>query len=457
MKAIICPKYGSPDVLQLQEVVKPVPQEDEVLIQIHAASLNSRDLRFLRAKPFFIRLIPGGFLQPKNKVLGADFAGRVEAIGGNVGQLKPGDEVFGYMPSATGRGTFAEYVCASEKNITLKPANLTFEQSAAVPLAAMTALQALRDKGNIQPGQKVLIHGASGGVGTFAIQIAKALGAEVTAVCSTRNLEMVRSLGADHVIDYKVEDFTQNRQQYDLILAVNGYHPISDYLNVLKPEGNYVVAGGSMLQIIQAARLGRGPSKTGSQNIHVVSLVPNQTDLVYLKELLESGKVIPVIDECYPLSRITEAFWHFEKEHAQGKIVITVEENKNSQGEKKASNAAANRYIAYCGNDCTLCPQYKHNCLEGCLGNACAEYCGTCAVRNCNQERRIANCAQCEEYPCAKLEKQFENMAKDGYGEWAMTARKVLEVLRRFQVMNVAEASLKYRNIQFRPNSCGEK
>ena len=223
MKAIICPRYGSPDVLQLKEVEKPVPQEDEVLIQIHAASLNSRDLRMLRANPVFMRLMPGGLFRPKNKILGADFAGRVEAIGRNVKQFKPGDEVFGYMPSATGRGTFAEYVCASEKFIALKPANLTFEQAAAVPLAAMTALQGLRDKGNIQPGQKVLIHGASGGVGTFAVQIAKAFGAEVTAVCSTRNLEMVRSLGADHVIDYKVEDFTQNGQQYDLILAVNGY------------------------------------------------------------------------------------------------------------------------------------------------------------------------------------------------------------------------------------------
>ena len=208
---------------------------------------------FMRANPFFIRLMPGGLFQPKNKIFGADVAGRVEAIGSNVKQFKPGDEVFGYLPSATGRGTFAEYVCANENLITLKPANLTFEQAAAVPEAAMTALQGLRDKGNIQPGQKVLINGASGGVGTFAVQIAKAFGAEVTAVCSTRNLEMVRSLGADHVIDYKKEDFTQNGQQYDLILAVNGYHPISDYLRALKPEGSYVVAGGSMFQLIQAA------------------------------------------------------------------------------------------------------------------------------------------------------------------------------------------------------------
>src|SRR5512137_2400776 len=212
MKAIICPKYGSPDVLQLREVVKPVPQEDEVLIQIHAASLNSRDLRMLRANPFFMRLMPGGLFRPKNKILGADVAGRVEAAGSNVKQFKAGDEVFGFLPSATGRGTLAEYVCAKENAITLKPVNLSFEQAAAVPVAAMIALQGLRDKGNIQPGQKALIHGGSGGVGTFAVQIAKSFGAEVTGVCSTRNLEMVRSIGADHVIDYKKENFTQNGQ-----------------------------------------------------------------------------------------------------------------------------------------------------------------------------------------------------------------------------------------------------
>ncbi len=325
MKAIICTKYGSPDVLQLQEVAKPAPQEAEVLIKIHAASINSRDWRLMRANPFFIRLAPGGFLQPKNKILGADVAGRVEAIGRYVKQFKPGDEVFGYLPTATGRGTFAEYVCAKENLITLKPANLTFEQAAAVPEAAMTALQGLRDNGNIQPGQKVLINGASGGVGTFAVQIAKAFGAEVTAVCSTRNLEMVRSLGADHVIDYKVEDFTQNGQQYDLILAVNGYHPISDYLHALKPEGTYVVAGGSMFQLFQAASNGKRISKTGRQKTVVVSLVQSQKDLVFLKELLEFEKILPVIDGCYPLSKTPEAFWYFEKEHAQGKVVITVE------------------------------------------------------------------------------------------------------------------------------------
>jgi NADPH:quinone reductase-like Zn-dependent oxidoreductase len=324
MKAMICPKYGSPDVLQLREVVKPVPQEDEVLIQIHAASLNSRDLRMLRANPFFMRLMPGGLFRPKNKILGSDVAGRVEAIGCNVRQFKPGDEVFGFLPSATDRGTFAEFVCAREYLITLKPANLTYEQAAAVPLAAMTALQGLRDKGNIQPGQKVLINGASGGVGTFAVQIAKAFGTEVIAVCSTRNLEMVRALGADHVIDYHKEDFTQNGQRYDLILAVNGYHPISDYLRALKPEGTCVVAGGSMAQLFQAASSGKRNSRNGGQKTVVVSLEHNQKDLVFIKELLESGKIYPVIDRCYPLSETPAAFWYFEKVHPRGKVVISV-------------------------------------------------------------------------------------------------------------------------------------
>ena len=324
MKAIVCTKYGSPDVLQLQEVENPSPKDDEVLIKIHAASINSRDWRMMRANPFFIRLMPGGFLQPQNKILGGDVAGLIEAVGRYVKQFKPGDEVFGYLPSATGRGTFAEYVCANENAITLKPANLTFEQAAAVPLAALTALQGLRDNGHIQSGQKVLINGASGGVGTFAVQIAKAFGAEVTAVCSTRNLDMAHSIGADHTIDYTKEDFTRNGQQYDLILAVNGYHPISEYLHALSPEGIYVVAGGSMFQLFQAALQGRKTSKTTRQKTYVVSLVQNQKDLVFMQNLLESGKVVPVIDGCYPLSKAAEALWYFEKEHAQGKVIITV-------------------------------------------------------------------------------------------------------------------------------------
>jgi NADPH:quinone reductase-like Zn-dependent oxidoreductase len=322
MKAVICTRYGSPDVLQLREVPKPAPQDDEVRIKIQAASINARDVRMLRANPFFIRLMPGGFLRPRNRILGADLAGRVEAVGGGVTQFKPGDEVFGCLPSATGRGTFAEYVCAREDLLARKPANLTFEQAAAVPEAAMTALQGLRDKGNIRPGQKVLIQGASGGVGTFAVQIAKAMEAEVTGVCSTRNLDMVRSLGADHVIDYRKEDFTKNGKQYDLILAVNGYHPISDYLRALRPEGIYVVAGGSMMQLIQAGIQEGKNSRLGGRKAFIVSMAHHKEDLLFVKELLESGKVVPVIDGSYPLSKTADAFRYFEKVHPRGKVVI---------------------------------------------------------------------------------------------------------------------------------------
>jgi NADPH:quinone reductase-like Zn-dependent oxidoreductase len=324
MKAIICPRYGSPDVLQLREVEKPTPLENEALIKIHAASLNSRDFRIMRANPFIMRFMPGGLFHPKIKILGADFAGVVESVGKGTSQFQPGDEVFGYMPSATRRGTLAEYVCASERFVALKPANLSFEQAATVPLAAVTALQGLRDKGNLQPGQKVLIHGASGGVGTFAVQIAKALGAEVTAVCSTRNLEMMHSLGANHVIDYKMEDFIQNDWQYDLILAVNGYRPLSDYLSVLKPEGSYVVAGGSLRQLIQAGTRGKQAGRVGGWKIHVLSLEQSQKDLVFLRDLLEIRKVVPVIDAIYPLNKGADAFRYYEKEHARGKVVISM-------------------------------------------------------------------------------------------------------------------------------------
>lgn len=324
MKAIICPRYGSPDVLQLREVEKPTPLENEALIKIHAASLNSRDFRIMRANPFIMRFMPGGLFHPKIKILGADFAGVVESVGKGTSQFQPGDEVFGYMPSATRRGTLAEYVCASERFVALKPANLSFEQAATVPLAAVTALQGLRDKGNLQPGQKVLIHGASGGVGTFAVQIAKALGAEVTAVCSTRNLEMMHSLGANHVIDYKMEDFIQNGWQYDLILAVNGYRPLSDYLSIFKPEGSYVVAGGSLRQLIQAGTRGKQAGRVGGWKIHVLSLEQSQKDLVFLRDLLEIRKVVPVIDAIYPLNKGADAFHYYEKEHARGKVVISM-------------------------------------------------------------------------------------------------------------------------------------
>jgi NADPH:quinone reductase-like Zn-dependent oxidoreductase len=323
MKAIVYTKYGPPDVLELKEVEKPNPRDDEVLVKVHAASVNAADWRLLRADPFLVRLMGGGLLKPKHKILGADIAGRVEAVGRNVRQFQTGDDVFGDI-FACGLGGFAEYVCARENALVLKPANISFEEAAAVPLAGGTALRGLRDKGQIQPGQKVLINGASGGVGTFAVQIAKSFGAEVTAVCSTRNLDMARSIGADHVIDYTQEDFTRNGQSYDLILAANGYHPILDYWRALSPKGIYVTTGGSMAQLFQAMLLGPWISMIGSKKMGALSSKPNQKDLAFLKELLEAGKVVPVIDRRYPLSEVPEALRYLEEGHAQGKVVITV-------------------------------------------------------------------------------------------------------------------------------------
>ncbi|HVP22185.1 MAG TPA: NAD(P)-dependent alcohol dehydrogenase [Anaerolineaceae bacterium] len=324
MKAIVYEKYGGPEVLQLKEIEKPVPKDDEVLIKVRATSINSRDWRLMHAYPFFIRFMVGGLLTPKIGILGRDVAGWVEKTGANVRQFKSGDEVFGCLFRYEGKA-FAEYACTAENEIMLKPSNITFEQAAAVPVAAMTALQGLRDKGNIQPGEKVLINGASGGVGTFAVQIAKIFGAEVTAVCSPRNLDMVRTIGADHVIDYTREDFSRNGQQYDLILAVNGYHPISDYLRVLKPDGTYIVAGGSMRQLSQAM-LRKRISNGSRQRIDTVSQVRSKGDLAFLRELLITGKLAPVIDGCYPLEKTAEAFQYFENVHPRGKVVITVAE-----------------------------------------------------------------------------------------------------------------------------------
>lgn len=329
MKAIVYHNYGSPDVLKLEEVQKPIPGDDEVLIKIHAASVNAYDWHLLRADPFLVRLMGGGFLKPKHKILGTDIAGQVEAVGRNVKQFQPGDTIFGDT-SACGNGGFAEYVSVPESALALKPANLTFEEAAAVPMAAVTALQGLRDKGQIQPGQKVLINGASGGVGTFAVQLAKVFGAEVTAVCSTRKLDMARSLGADQVIDYTQEDFTQNGQRYDLILAANGYHPILDYKRALSPQGIYVMAGGSGAQMFQAVLLGPLISMIGGQKIGSVTAKPNQQDLVFMRELLEAGKVVPVIDRCYPLSETAEAIRYLEEGHARGKVVIAVEHNNKA-------------------------------------------------------------------------------------------------------------------------------
>ncbi len=323
MKAIVYTQYGSPDVLQLQEVAKPTPKDNEVLIKIQAASVNAADLHLLRADPFLIRLT-SGLTKPKNTILGADIAGRVEAVGGSVKQFKPGDDVFGDI-SGCGWGGFAEYVCARENALVLKPANISFEQAAAVPMAAVTALQGIHHAGEIRPGQKVLINGASGGVGTFAVQLAKSFGAEVTAVCSTKNLDMARSIGADHVIDYTKEDFTQNGHRYDVILAANGYHSISDYRRVLSPKGIYVQIGGSMAQMTQAMFQGPWISKTGSQKMGGMGIArPNQKDLLFVRALLEAGKVAPVMDRSYPLSEVPDALRYFEEGHAKGKVVITV-------------------------------------------------------------------------------------------------------------------------------------
>jgi NADPH:quinone reductase-like Zn-dependent oxidoreductase len=322
MKAVVYTKYGSPDVLQLKEVEKPRPKGNEILIRVHAASANAADRHLMRGDPFFLRFAYG-LLKPKKQILGSDIAGRVEAVGRNVQEFLPGDEVFGDI-SGCGLGSFAEYVSVPEHAVISKPASMTFEEAAAVPMAAVTALQGLRDKGQIQPGHKVLIHGASGGVGTFAVQIAKAFRAEVTAVCSTRKVDLVRSIGADHVIDYTQEDFTKTGQRYDLILAANGDRSIFEYKRALAPTGRYVVTGGSMAQLFQAMLLGPLLSTAGRQKMGNVLARPNQKDLACMKELLEAGKVIPVIDRCYPLSETAEAIRYLEAGHARGKVVITV-------------------------------------------------------------------------------------------------------------------------------------
>lgn len=325
MKAIVYTTYGSPDVLQFKDVEKPTPKDDEILVRVCAASLNAYDWHFLTADIFLIRMMGGGLLKPKNTRLGADIAGRVEAIGRNARQFQPGDEVFGDM-AGHGNGSFAEYVSAPESAFALKPVNLSFDEAAAVPMAGVTALQGLRDEGKIQSGQRVLINGASGGVGTFAVQIAKSFGAEVTAVCSTRNLDQARLLGADHCIDYTREDFTRSGQQYDLILAANGYHSLSAYRRALTPGGIYVMAGGSRAQIFEAMLLGSWMSKKGGKTMGGVSAKPNQKDLAFLKGLLETGKIVPVIDRRFPLRETAEALRYLGEGHARGKIVITLED-----------------------------------------------------------------------------------------------------------------------------------
>lgn len=322
MKAIVCNKYGSPDVLELKEVEKPFPTENQVLIKVHAASLNFGNLVLLKGKPLLARFA-FGLMKPKYSIPGGDIAGTVEAVGKDVKLFKIGDKVFGDL-SCCGWGGFAEYVTVPEYVLALKPNNISFEEAAAVPMAGVTALQGLRDKGKIKSGHKVLIYGASGGVGTFAVQIAKAFGAEVTGVCSTRNVEILRSIGADHIIDYSKERFTQHKEYYDLVLGVNGSNSLSAYKQVLKLNGKFVHVGGSESQLYQTLFIGPFISMTGSKKISSLLQRANQKDLNDVKELLETGKVKPIIDKRFKLSEITKAFKYFQEGHAQGKVVITI-------------------------------------------------------------------------------------------------------------------------------------
>ncbi len=324
MKAIVYRCYGSSDVLNLENIAKPTPADNEVLVKVHAASVNPYDWHYMRGAPYIVRT-DSGFGKPENTRLGVDFAGTVEAVGKDVTRFRPGDEVFGEKV-----GAFSEYVSVREHRIlALKPANVTFEQAASAPMAAFTALQALRDKGQVRPGQKVLINGASGGVGTFAVQIAKSFGAEVTAVCSTRNVQMVQSIGADHVIDYTRDDFTQGTQRYDMILDAVGSHALLDYRRVMAPKGILVIVGGQddgrwlgpMSAAVKAALL----SPFVSQTLVMMLSEANKEDLDLVRELMQAGKVTPVIDRRYKLSEVPAAIAYVEEGHTRGKVVIDLE------------------------------------------------------------------------------------------------------------------------------------
>ncbi|MEM7132534.1 MAG: NAD(P)-dependent alcohol dehydrogenase [Chloroflexota bacterium] len=320
MKAFVRDRYGPPDVLKLEEVQKPTPEENQVLVKVHAASVNPLDWHLLRADPFLVRL-QMGFLKPKHKRLGADIAGQVEAVGNGVKDFRPGDDVYGDVSV----GGFSEYISVAEDKLAPKPANLSYVETAAVPVAALSALQSLRDYGHVQPSQNVLINGASGGVGTFTVQIAKSFGAKVTGVCSTRNMELVRSLGADHVVDYTREDFTRNGIQYDLIIDNVGNRSVADYQRSLTADGACAIVGfTSMMRLLQVLSLGAWVSKRGSQTIRMMSAKVDKRDLLFINELLEAGKVIPVIDREYPFSEVPEALSYLERGRAQGKVVIRI-------------------------------------------------------------------------------------------------------------------------------------
>jgi NADPH:quinone reductase-like Zn-dependent oxidoreductase len=324
MKAVAYDRYGSPDVLEVREIARPVVTDDGVLVRIHAASVNPVDWHAMTGTPYLVRL-SAGLRRPKSEVLGVDFAGTVEEVGSNVAQFQPGDEVFGAR-----NGSFAEYVCVREERAVVhKPAGVTFEQAAAVPVAAISALQGLRDKGHIQPGQRVLINGASGGVGTFAVQLAKWFGAEVTGVCSTRNVDTVRSIGADHVIDYTEEDFTRSGHRYDLMLDIAGSRSWSDCKRVLAEKANLVVVGGPkgnrwIGPLSQALKLRLGAVGNSRRVVAPFLAKINKADLLVLQELLENGTVTPVIDRQYKLSEAPEALGYLGEGHARGKVVVTV-------------------------------------------------------------------------------------------------------------------------------------
>ncbi len=325
MKAIVTTRYGPPlEVLQLREVATPEPAENEVLIRLYASSVNPLDGFTIRGPLFFFPRL-GRLLTPKDRIAGADFAGRIESVGRDTKQFQLGDAVFGASFRGKGLGAFAEYACAREDSLAPKPSNLSFEEAAAVPVAAITALQGLRDHGQIQRGQKVLIDGASGGVGTFAVQIAKSFGAEVTAVCSPRNVERARAIGADHVIDYTQEDFTRSGVQYDLIFGANAHHSIFDYRRVLSRDGIFVMVGGGLARILQAVCLGPLLSRISNKKMRFFIAKINGRDLLLLKDLLEAGKLVPVIDRRYPLGEVAEALRYREEGHAQGKVVITID------------------------------------------------------------------------------------------------------------------------------------
>jgi NADPH:quinone reductase-like Zn-dependent oxidoreductase len=331
LNAMIIREYGPPlDVLQLREVATPEPTEAEVLVKLYASSVNPLDGFTIRGPLFFFPKL-GRLLKPTHKIAGADYAGRIESIGRDIKRFQPGDEVFGASFTGKGQGGFAEYVCTRENSLAPKPSNLSFEQAAAVPVAAITALQGLRDHGQIQPGQKVLIDGASGGVGTFAVQIAKSFGAEVTAVCSPRNVARARSIGADHVIDYTRENFTRSGLRYDLILGANAHHSIFDYRRALNQDGTLVWAGGGLGRMFQAISLKPLLSLIGNKKMRFFIAKINGSDLLLLKDLLEAGKIVPVIDRRYPLGEVAEALRYREEGHAQGKVVITIRHDKDVQ------------------------------------------------------------------------------------------------------------------------------